>query len=61
MTKRDQILGLKIEKLKVKQLLINEKIKNITKHLAGEGYRRRIRPCDIDDPNENEKECPWLT
>ena len=57
MIKQDQILELKIEKLKMQQLLIDEKIKNITRHLAGDGYRRRIRPCDIDDLNE--KECPW--
>ena len=57
-TKQDhQILQLKIEKLKLAQLLIDQKIKNITEHLSGAGYSRRIRPCDIDDPNE--KECPW--
>lgn len=55
--KQGQILQLKIEKLEIKQSLIDKKIKDITRHLSGEGYRRRIRPCDVDDPNE--KECPW--
>ena len=54
---RDKILELKIERLKLQQILINQKIKNITRHLSGPGYNRRIRPCDIDDPNE--MECPW--
>lgn len=51
------LIQIKIERLKYQQMLIDEKIQNITNHLAGEGHSRRIKPCDINDPKETD--CPW--
>ena len=57
--KRDTIIKEHIKQLEIKRASIDKIIKDVTNHLAGQGIARRIRPCDINDPDE--KECPWPT
>ena len=56
-TKRDMLVESEIKSLKEKKKAIDQVIQDITNHLSSVGVGRRIRPCDIDDPDE--KECPW--